>query len=204
MDDDCSHDLAADKVDQCIDAFDDEQFDTITGDSGRIIGWVIERVGSRIIIERDDELPSFSVTYNDDPIAMVGNIIPEGKANIILEDVDERPPGRDGICEEAAVVLLESVSDEVLEKFAYELIQLLSNQNMFFNVEFTEGGAIDWYYIGQPIYPHSDQFTKKEYDQAVQSAATIGEAARLFVSQSLDVESAVYDHLDEPPKIAFQ
>jgi hypothetical protein len=201
---DVGHSTAVSRIEQCIEGFDDDCLETFSDDDGRTIGWVIERDGNRILIESVEGQPCFDVQYHDDVVAYLQHGLTAADARRVLADQESLPPGSTELRRQAAFHLLGEAEEEVKERFIYQFVQLLSNPGQSFGLDVTADNIIQQFFVNESIYPYSDTFSIREYDQAVQSVASIGQAASLFVTRVLDVEGIVEAHTQTPPTVAFQ
>jgi hypothetical protein len=201
---DVGHATAVSRIEQCIDGFDDDLQETFTDADDRVVGWLIEREGNRILIESVEDQPCFDVKYHDDVVAYLQNGMSDEDADRILDHTENLPPSSEELRRQAAYHLLAEEDDEAKERFIYQLVQLLSNPGQSFGMDVTEDNIIQQFFVNESIYPYTSTFSIREYDQAVQSVASVGQAASLFVTRVLDIEGTVEAHTRTPPNVAFQ
>lgn len=189
------------RIDECIDSTGDELQERIQDDDGKVVEWVVERGDYTFTVEYPDDLDHFAVNFGYSILQTVARIISSEDAENILqaENIDVAEVDDDEQQFLAAKVLLEKTPDEIQASFGNNLIQLMSHPGVSFEFMSTDNGAIAQLTVTKNIYPFSDDFRYKEFDEAVQTVVTIGHAAMTYSHLSLDVQSVIEEETPSGP-----
>lgn len=190
---DVTLDVAAHRIQSCIEASNDEMIDADHNDQGQTVKWVVKRGDFRYEVSHPDDAPHFTVQLSQSIVLTVASLLSEEDVDKVIQtegfektDTDDQDASL-----LAAQYLLDNSPQEVKHSFGNGLVQLLSHPDMYFSCAMTDNGAITRYALMKNIFPFGEEFRYKEFDLAVQSIITIGHAASTYVQMCLDVEEAV-------------
>lgn len=112
----------------------------------------------------------------------------------IIEEGEQMPPEM-----EASKKLLESIDDEIMEHFKFNLFQELSNPLVATEIYSTEKGALKSFRIEKKTFPNDDGFNLTEFNRSVQAVVSIGVFGKNTISSQLipEIESRLEEKEDE-------
>jgi hypothetical protein len=183
---------ASQRIDSCIDATNDTLRQTEQNDNGVTNAWVVERGEYVYSVEHQDGFNYFLINFAYQIPTTIAQIIDQQDAERILSASDADAPDDDQErLHLAAQILLNDTPDDIQQRFANELIQLMSHPGVAFGLKTTDSGAVIGFDLMEYIYPFSDEFRFSEFNEAVQTVTTVGNAAMTYVQMSLDIQSAI-------------
>lgn len=190
-----------DRIEACLDSTNDEVNDRETDDDGITVHWNAKRGDFIYTIEyQNDDVDFLTVNFSYDILGTVANALEDEDAIRVLESrgIDSSDmEDQEHLKRQAAAILLENAPDNIKISFGNQLVQIMAHPAQSFNFQVTENGGYAGFMLTKNIYPFSDEFTFREFDEAVQTIITLGHAAATYTQLSLDVQNAIEDHLPE-------
>lgn len=197
---------ASNKIQSCIDRSPDSLEREHTNDDGVPIVWEINRGSIIARVEYRDEHDCFQTVFPYNLISDVAAVMTDEDVENVLESYDEN--GGDKTPEErkaqAAELILNETPPDVAESFAHGILQLISQPKLSYALDGTDEDILYAFHVEKGIYPKSDSFEYRDYDEAMQSVVTIGNAAMSYARRSLDAEAMVAEHSSSEPLPFYQ
>jgi hypothetical protein len=163
--------------------------------------WTIQRGEMMAHVQCVEEGRYFSAVFPYSILEDIKRILEPEDISTVLEShsVDTVGMDEDEQLEMAAEIILDGVPDDVMFDFYNNLVEMLSHPRLSFQFYTTDQGTISGFQLEKSIYPTSDSFEYREYDEAVQTVVTIGHAAMKYCQRCIDVEEAVSHHSTPEP-----
>ena len=115
---------------------------------------------------------------------------PEGEL-IIAQDDDELPP--EVI---AAIDIIESIDEDVLQRFGLNLFQKLSHPEVGTKLTYTPDNYFEGFRIDRKIFPEDSGFSLTEFNSSVQAVISLGTFGNNWIGQLLESELGDLEGLD--------
>lgn len=115
---------------------------------------------------------------------------PEGELIIAQED-DEFPPAVI-----AAIDIIESIDEDVLQRFGLNLFQELSHPEVGTQLAYTSNDYLQGFRIDRKIFPEDSGFSLTEFNSSVQAVISLGTFGNNWIGQLLESELGDLEDLD--------